>query len=79
MTKDEFEQWRAGPITEEVMRLLRLRADELENAASVNLFRLTNADDFEPVRRNAIFVRGQVDALDFLIRMTAADLRDEGK
>lgn len=79
MTRDEFDQWRAGPVTEEVMRLLRLKADTMEARQSSALFSQTNADDFEPIRRNAIFVRGQVDGLDFVINMTNEDLTPESK
>lgn len=77
MTRDEFEQWRAGPLTEEVMRLLRLKADAMEDTQSTALFQSTNADDFEVVRRHAIFVRGQVDILDFITTMTMEDIVGE--
>lgn len=77
MTREDYEQWRSGPVTEEVMRLLRLKADTMEVNAGTSLFMATAASDFEIVRRNAIFVRGQVDSLDFIINAKWEDLSTE--
>lgn len=82
ISKEDFQQWQAQPITEWVLQQLQLRAHLASDQAAQQLYLGASQPEreaWERHRLSAVFTRGQCDALDFVISLQFEDIAEESK
>lgn len=77
--KEEFQQWKASPLTQWVLQTLEARASEVEDQLKASLYSQTGlgVTDWANLQARAAYDKGVATALRYVVGLEIEDIVDE--